>query len=69
MSFEARFPGRCDDCGGHIDAGDLIEFSRREGRRYLRHVECPDDPSVSLRSGESVCPTCFTVRPCECDDE
>lgn len=67
--FPARFPDHCDECGGHVNAGDLITFDRLDGHRHLRHASCPDDPAVSLRPGETICPNCFTVRPCECDDE
>lgn len=68
MSFHARFPDRCDDCGGHIKAGTLVEIVASGGVRHIRHQVCPDDPAVSLRPGETVCPACFLVQPCPCGD-
>ena len=43
--FPARFPGECDDCGGHIGPGDLIAATARPvaGRRSrFVHASCPD---------------------------
>lgn len=37
MAFNARYGGRCADCGGPIAVGQTIE---RRGRRAYRHADC-----------------------------
>lgn len=69
MVFEAKFPGRCDDCREEIRPGQMIE-SKPNGT-YVHEV-CPDGPDdFSLKARESVCPVCFMVRAvdgsCECE--
>jgi hypothetical protein len=66
VSFLAQYDGTCKRCGGRFSAGALIRAGVAGG---YEHVDCPDDPSVSLRPSEEVCSRCFLVKPCECDDE
>lgn len=35
----AKFPGRCRACGGHLSAGDRIDWTKGAG---ARHVQCPE---------------------------
>lgn len=46
LSFPARAPGLCVDCGTYFAAGDGVEYARygdpRENRRGLVHATCPD---------------------------
>jgi hypothetical protein len=48
--FEAKFPGRCRDCGGHMPAGTRIDWERGRGARHAG--ECPaavaEEPSLPL---------------------
>lgn len=61
----ARFPDRCDYCGGHISIGDLIDWELIDGHRWIAHAECRDIPEPVYR----VCPNCFLAKPCPCDDD
>jgi len=38
MTIIAKYAGRCQVCGGHIAAGEEIEWSKAEG---ARHTKCP----------------------------
>lgn len=50
MAFEARYPGRCADCGGGIHAGETIRKAR--GRRGYAHAECEaHEPTYKERHG------------------
>lgn len=62
MKFTAQYRTWCGNCDGTIAPGDMIEPGA-EGR--FDHVECDPAP----RRPEVVCPDCFMVKPCECDDE
>lgn len=62
MSFEAKYHGRCSDCGERIEPGERVRYEDDE----LVHDECDGDLSVEDRPLD-VCPTCWLVRPCECE--
>lgn len=66
-AFTAQYSGTiCTECGSVIIAGDLVE--RVTTYPYLatyRHLMCPDDPDDK----RPVCPSCFMLKPCECDDQ
>ena len=75
MSFEAKYEGRCADCGERIHVGDLIRFDAPEidvealVARYV-HVDC--DASVSETdldrdAKREVCQKCWLLKPCECE--
>ena len=71
MSFEAQYPGICDECLERIKVGDLIEKADKPmlgtmGFQY-RHEICPVDPDTGLRPDEVVCEDCWLVKPCYCD--
>jgi len=40
MTITAKYPGRCTKCGGHIAAGEQIEWEKGAG---ASHVKCPED--------------------------
>lgn len=42
--MRARFPGECAECGGTIETGDEIYFSRTRGYRHRRCVDGEPDP-------------------------
>lgn len=42
MTITAKFAGRCTKCGGRINVGDTIEWSRAEGGA---HETCPEQPA------------------------
>lgn len=53
MTIKAKYPGQCKTCGGHINVGEEIEWSREKG---ARHIECPkqkehDGPTYTLHGG------------------
>ena len=63
----AQHASRCSDCGGGIQVGDRIV--RDPFGDGWRHVRCPDSASIfDLKPTETVCKSCFTVKPCVCDD-
>lgn len=37
MTITARYDGKCSECGGHIHAGEQIEWSKGAG---ARHIKC-----------------------------
>ena len=41
MTIIAKYPGKCKKCGGRINVGDKIEWTKGEG---AAHVECPANP-------------------------
>jgi hypothetical protein len=54
----------CRECGGAIEPGETIR--RDEYGFGWEHVDC----EIPERTRPAqVCPTCFLVRPCPCDDE
>ncbi|MFF2388921.1 hypothetical protein [Agromyces sp. NPDC058104] len=65
MSFPARFPGRCAECGGKIHEGEQIQ-SPPEGQvtGVYRHVVCPEpiDPARPA-AHEEQCSECFMIHP------
>lgn len=67
-AFPAAHPGICILCEGTFRPGDLIERNVFViGPVRYQHAECPDP--TALKPTETVCPACFTVKPCECDDQ
>lgn len=74
MAFTAKFEGTCARNRDTIFRGDLVEYDRND---RLVHVECdieidaradadPDD--FDRDEKRPVCPACFMLKPCECDD-
>ena len=39
MSFAARYPGKCSECSGSINVGDLINWNRKQ-RGVVYHANC-----------------------------
>ena len=70
MSIMARYSGICPECGGRWQPGDMIHatYTDEYGTSAWQHASCPDDPGVSLRRGESVCPSCW-LTSCDCEDD
>lgn len=67
MSFIARFPGTCTECGDRIEPGD--EVSRAAGAGGYSHVTCPD--SIEGRDDRAAlmqprCGRCGLNHPGEC---
>lgn len=44
MTFEARFYGRCADCGDDIEPGDDVRYEDDE----LIHDDCGTDDSLTV---------------------
>lgn len=69
--IEAKFPGRCPDCGKRIHEGDLIGFNF-DGKAICE--ECRVDlAEYNFRSllphgkPERVCPRCH-LTACDCEE-
>lgn len=56
--FQAKFPGRCPDCGGDLDPGDMVTYNS-EGK--VAHVLCGGSIEDSIT--RPVCPSCFCEVP------
>ncbi len=67
MSFTARFPGRCPDCGEAIAPGDVVEYDDRIPARVV-HVDCDDTAPAPSERPVAVCDRCWLTKPCACDD-
>lgn len=65
MAFEAKFHQSCASCGEDVKG----EPARYDGNDLV-HDDCesvePYDPTA-LRQTETVCTTCWLVKPCECE--
>lgn len=61
MPFEAKYGGRCADCGEPIHIGDQIRY---DDDRVV-HDDC--DPVPVSERPLDVCDKCFIVRPCGCE--
>ena len=67
MSFEAKYEGRCPDCGERIHVGDLVQFST-ENR--VEHVMCDasaGETDLDRDAKREVCQKCWLLKPCECE--
>lgn len=64
MSFEARYEGRCSDCGEHIDRGTLIRYDPSD---RIVHAHCEDTVVIPDRPVE-VCQECWLQKPCGCGE-
>lgn len=62
MSFPAKYPGVCNDCGEHVSVGELINYVSGS----LTHESCGGS-SLDLRVNAEVCTECWLVKPCECE--
>jgi hypothetical protein len=62
MAFTARFHGTCTDCEDEIRVGEEI---RSDGYGGFEHVACKKTQS---ERPAPVCPTCWLVQPCGCED-
>lgn len=64
MAFEAKYPGRCADCGEDIERGDLIQYD--EDSRIV-HADCDPEPTAAERPTET-CTECWLIKPCGCEE-
>lgn len=68
MSFRAKYPGRCPDCGDPIEVGDTL-VATQDGLAV--HEE--DVRRSASELSREVCPRCFTEKAvngaCACDPE
>lgn len=73
--IEAKFPGRCADCGDRIHVGDLIGFNH-DGKAICEdcRVEMAEESYQSLLpymrgskrgAKEEICPICHLTKPCD----
>lgn len=66
MTFEARYQGKCADCGESIEVGDEVQFTLTDD---LIHADCVDDLRVGGVAERETCGKCWMIKPCACDDE
>jgi hypothetical protein len=50
MTITAKYAGKCTQCGGAIEAGDVIAWSKTGG---ASHLKCDGAASVAVRSRRS----------------
>jgi hypothetical protein len=64
-AFNAKWLGKCAAaCGSPIEPGDLVVYVDDK----LVHEECEERAIGGAKRIEVVCPNCFMVKPCPCDD-
>lgn len=56
MSWPARYPGVCSECGCRVDVDEEIEWGAGGKASGVRHVRCPEEESLTLARG--ACPAC-----------
>lgn len=66
MTFHARYPGRCADCGERIDENDLIAVTD-DGAIC---ADCEGGIDAHRRPDPPVCQTCWLAHPASvnCDE-
>lgn len=62
-AFKAKYPGYCSTCDDRINAGDLVVYVDDS----LVHLDC-EGPALAPVRAEWVCPQCWLVMPCGCQD-
>lgn len=69
-AFTARYSGKCRSCRRRINVGDTVCYDSDDRVVHARcaGVEIPEDDPTVLRPREIVCPDCWTVKPCRCDE-
>lgn len=60
MSFQANYPGECQECGNRFKEGDWI---KRHIDGY-QHAECEDTAPEDTRG--DACTKCFLIHAGEC---
>jgi hypothetical protein len=60
-TFEAKFPGLCEDCGGGFEAGDEVRYQGDD----LVHAD-PDGCEAMKPVTGAPCPECFMVHAGDC---
>ena len=70
MSFAAKYPGKCGECGRRFQAGEEVEFryndwSEREIVALHDHSDSALLDEIGKKPSE-VCPRCFLVHKGEC---
>ena len=50
-TFRAKYSGRCAGCGGGFNVGDMIAWTRKEGKGISYHVNC-EPPPAPRQDGE-----------------
>lgn len=66
--FPARYDGVCAaGCSNRIHPGDAVRYDDDD---QLRHDQCtPKRDPLELGPREVVCPDCWLIKPCRCDDD
>lgn len=69
MAFQANYGGHCAGCSGKIEPGDWCDWD--DGRPVHQDCKTPTGHTLArkleLQPGETVCTTCWLVKPCDCD--
>lgn len=53
--FEAKYPGRCVNCDGPIDVGDILRWDDE----YAVHVACQSAEEKRVTRERPACPECW----------
>lgn len=65
VTFAARYRGFCYECRTPFEPGDLIAYA--EGHPSPVHADCADVDAPDPKP-ETICPTCWLVQPCDCEE-
>jgi hypothetical protein len=71
MSFVAKYPGNCAECGRTFQPGDEVEYRTVEGLPGSQIVALHDHTESALldevgHKPAGVCPQCFLVHVGDC---
>ncbi len=70
MSFQAKYDGRCPECGDTIEAGDVLEWDDSQAARRAVHADCIRYQNVLPKP---TCSKCWqeiaSNGTCGCDPE
>jgi hypothetical protein len=70
MSFQAKYDGRCSECGETIQAGDTLEWDDSQAVRRAVHADCTRYEGVLLKPTCSKCWQEIALNgSCGCDPE
>jgi hypothetical protein len=68
--FEAKYGGKCANCGEDIRPGDSVRYLDGELVHVGHGVSRDTASRIGARAKRAVvCTDCFLEKPCACDDE
>lgn len=70
-TFEAKYPGTCQECGGEIEPGDEVVYL--EDKLVHADVTCSAQRESTVVVENDICKKCWTTKSvtgaCACEDD